>query len=347
MSAIPSIQVTHESEVQRQHVRLALPARAFLEGKEYEVKDISCGGIALRNVKGSFPKGKNLLLDVRFVFDGFSFDIRLNAEVRYYAADKNILGFRFTGLTPQQVSLLSQIIKSYIAGDIITAGSILNIAARNSMAKPRASANRNAPPPGIWKQLPGLAAVAILGLLIITVIAQNLYSSIFVVRSDTATVTGPAVALRAQAAGIFRSQIEPDLAFVRQNQPLGTVTSAAGSAVSITSPCNCYIAKTEAASGELVAQGQKILSLMPVEARPWIIADIDPAAGKRLGSQTTATVSVFGSRNQYTGRVASVESATGGATPGAARTATAKIILDQKLPVDFVGRLAAVTFNIR
>lgn len=347
MSAIQGVQIVHESEVQRQHVRLALPARAVLEGKEYDVKDISCGGIALRDVKGNFPKGKALPLEVRLAFDGFSFALRLNAEVRHHTADKNILGCRFINLTAQQTSLLSQIIKSYIAGEIITAGSILNVAARNNLAKPRASANRNAPPPGLWKQLPGLTAVAALGLLIITLVAQNLYNSIFIVRSDTAAVSGPAVAVRAQTSGVFRSQIDPDLSFVRLNQPLGTVTPASGSAAAISSPCNCYVAKAEAASGELVSQGQRIMSLMPVDARPWIIAEIDPAAGRRLGPQTTARVSVFGSRTEYTGRVVSMESALSGSSPGAARTASVKVLLDQKLPVDYVGRLAAVTFNIR
>ncbi len=50
----PSLQIVHESESQRQHIRLSLNASVELEGLSYPVKDISASGLALKEV----PKGK-------------------------------------------------------------------------------------------------------------------------------------------------------------------------------------------------------------------------------------------------------------------------------------------------
>jgi hypothetical protein len=139
------------------------------------------------------------------------------------------------------------------------------------------------------------------------------------------------------------------MALVQLNQVIGTITPAGGAPVAVQSPCNCYIAKTYAASGELAARNQQLLSLMPVDAKPWIVAEINPAEGKKIGPDSVATVSVFGSRASYTGHVTSLESPlsdTGPDTGSANRPALMKIMLEQKLPVDFVNRLAAVTFAI-
>ena len=346
MGANPNLQVTHESETQRQHVRFFIPSRALLDGKEYDVRDLSPGGIALRGVKGDFAKGKVLAIELRLPFESFGFTMRLDAEVRHFSADKGIVGCRFINVTPQQSSFLTHFIKSFIAGDVVTAGSILNIASRNNFTKPPASANKNAKPPSFRRQLPGLLVVAGLGILIAIFLAQNLYNSMFVVRSDNAAVAGPVVPLRAQSAGTFRSQLDPDLAFVKQNQLIGTILTAGGVALNVASPCNCYIVRNETASGENVAPGAKLLTLMPVDAHPWVVAQLDPAQGKRIGPSAVATVSVFGSRTQYTGHVVSMESPLADGTAGAGQAAVMKVVLDQKLPVDFVNRLATVSFAI-
>lgn len=345
MSAVPNLQVTHESETQRQHVRFLVPSRAAVEGREYEVKDLSPGGIALKGVKGELPKGKIIPVELKLPFDSFGFSMKLDAEVRHCANDKGIAGCRFVNLSAQQTSFLNHIVKSFIAGEIVTSGSLLNVATRNNFTKAPASANKNAAPPSIRKQLPGLIIVAAMGLLIAAFLVQNLYNSMFVVHSDSATVAGPAVAVRAPMSGSFYSRLDPDLAFVKQNQLLGTITSAGGVSENLVSPCNCYIAKADTATGENVSAGARLVSLVPVDAHPWVIAQLDPALAKKIGPSTAATVSIFGARSQYTGHVVEMESPL--ADPANdSHMAEMKIVLDQKLPIDFVNRLATVTFAI-
>ena len=348
MNAILQPQISHESETQRQYPRFSLPSRALLNGKEYTVENLSAGGVALRGVSESLAKGKQLSIELKFPFSSFSFGLPLKAEVQYYDASEKTVGCRFINQGPEQVSFLNHAIKSFIAGDIVTADNILNIAQRNNFTKTRAAANGNAAAPSFRRQLPGLLLVLAIGVVLVALIGGNLYSSLFVVKADDAAIAGPALTVRAAGEGIFHSKLDPGMSVVAQDQVIGTITPVnGGAATDIQSPCHCYIAKSYAMTGDLAQQGQQIISLVPVDAKPWVIAEMDPQQAKKVGQDSIATISIFGSRTPYTGRIVSMESALSGSRTGSDKATLVKIIPEQKLPVDFVNRLAAVTFDIR
>jgi alginate biosynthesis protein Alg44 len=346
MKAPVNARITHESETQRQYPRFSMPARALLNGKEYEVKNLSAGGIALRNVGDLYARGKQATLELKLPFSAFSLSTPLTVEAQHYNAAEKSLGCRFINLTPEQVSFLNHAIKSFIAGEIVTAGNILNIAARNNFTKSRTHANTNAAA-SFRRQLPGLLLVLAAGVLIAMLLAGNLYNSMFIVRADDAAVMGPAVAVRAAAEGTYNSRLDPGLTLVQKGQAIGSIVpSAGGGAIALQSPCDCYISKTYAASGDVVPQNQQIMTLIPIDAKPWIIASIDPARGKKIAPDSQATISIFGSRVNYTGHAVSMESALSEGRADAGKPVLMKIALDQKIPVDFVNRMAAVTFAI-
>jgi alginate biosynthesis protein Alg44 len=343
MNAIAQVQVVHESETQRQHARFSMPSRALLNGKEYEVKDLSSGGISLRRFDGDFKKGRQILLELKLPFSKFSFGLTLEAEVQYLNAEKT-LGCRFINLGTEQISFLNYVIKSFLAGDIITPGNILNVAARNNFTKPRTHSNRNAASGGIGKQLPGLLLIAAVGFLIAAFIGGNLYNTLLVVKADAATVAGPSVAIRAPQDGVFRMRLDPGMRVVQLNEIIGTLSLAGGSSLTLQSPCSCYISKAFVANGEQATQGQQILSLVPISAKPWVVAEIDPARVKKITPDSVATVNVFGSQTAYTGHVTSMESPLSDARRAGETSVLMKIALDQKIPVDFVNRVASVSF---
>lgn len=347
MNAITTLQISHESETQRQYPRFSLPSRVTLNGKDYAVKNLSTGGVALRGAEG-LAKGKQVALELSFPFSAFSFGIPLRAEVQYYDAVEKTLGLRFIDQGPEQISFLNHTIKSFIAGDIVSVDNILGIAQRNNFARARAAANSNAAAPGFGRQLPGLLLVLGVGALIITLIAGNLYNSLFVVRADNAAVAGPAFTVRTAGEGIFHSKLDPGLALVQQGEVIGTVTPLKGGASTVLqSPCHCYVAKTYATTGDLTQEGQQIVSLVPVDAKPWIVAEMDPQQAKKISPDSVATVSVFGSRTPYSGHVVSMESSLSDARAAGDKETLVRIVPDQKLPVDFVNRQAAVSFDIR
>ena len=347
MNATIHTQITHESETQRQYPRFNMPSRASLNGKEYEVKNLSTGGVALLNVGEGFARKDKISIDLKLPFSEFFLGITLSAEVQYYNSADKILGCRFVDLGQEQISFLNYAIKSFIAGDIVTSEKILNIASRNNFTKVRSHTQNAAAASSFKRQLPGLLLVLLIGILITTLIAGNLYNSMFIVNAENAAVMGPTIAVNSKIEGVYISRLDPGLTLVQRNQVIGTVTPMGGGAsIAIQSPCNCYIAKTHATNGELIFQSQKIMSLLPMSAKPWIIAEIDPAKAKKIGSDSLATFSIFGSKISYTGHIVSMESSISDIRPGGNKTVLAKIIPNQKLPVDFVNRLAVVTFSV-
>lgn len=346
MNAITTLQVSHESETQRQYPRFALPARVTLNGKEYAVKNLSTGGVAVRGIEG-LGKGKQVSLELKLPFSSFSFGLQLRAEAQYYDAAEKVLGFRFVDQGPEQISFLNHTIKAFIAGDVVSADNLLNIAQRNNFTKARAAANSNRVAPSFARQLPGLLLVLAIGALVITLIVGNLYNSLFVVRADNAAVAGPALAVRAPEEGIFHSRLDGHPALVQQGEVIGTVTSLnGGTTTTLQSPCYCYVAKTYAATGDLTQPGQQVVSLVPVDAKPWIVAELDPQQAKKVGPDSVATISVFGARTPITGHVVSMESSLSDTRTGSDKDTLVKITADQKLPVDFVNRQASVSFDI-
>jgi alginate biosynthesis protein Alg44 len=348
MSAAPHPQITHESETQRQYPRLPLPSRAVMNGKEFEIKNLSAGGVAICGVGAGSARGKPIAFDLKLPFKGFFLSVGMNAEVLYYNAAEKVLGCRFINQGQEQISFLNHAIRSFISGDLITSENILNIAARNNFTKARSHANSNATIASFRRQIPGLLLVLVTGILIAMLIGGNLYNSIFIVKADDAAVMGPTIAVRASVEGVYHSRLDSGLVLVQQNQVLGTITPEnGGSTITLQSPCDCYIAKTYVSSDEMVSRGGQIMSLLPTDSRPWILAEIDPAQAKKIGANSSATISVFGSSVSYTGHILSMESPLSDDRANGSKAVLMRIGLEQKLPVDFVNRLAAVTFAIR
>ena len=130
--------IVHESETQRQFVRLPVPSQAKVGDNSYYIKDLSSGGVAIVDVSTPFVEGARFPLSLTLPFSSFSLQIVLDAQVKYYLPQEKLLGCQFIGLTTDQVALLNHVIKSFMAGEIVKSGDILNVAARDNFTKPRA-----------------------------------------------------------------------------------------------------------------------------------------------------------------------------------------------------------------
>src|SRR4051812_13042787 len=117
MKSATAPQVVHESETQRQHVRLPLPARAEIEGKDHEIKDLSSGGVAVRDVAGTYARGQRLPLRLKLPFGSFSMDINVESEVQHFNAKDKVVGCLFINLSADHIALLNYVLKAFIAGD--------------------------------------------------------------------------------------------------------------------------------------------------------------------------------------------------------------------------------------
>ncbi|NPA73430.1 MAG: HlyD family efflux transporter periplasmic adaptor subunit [Epsilonproteobacteria bacterium] len=123
-------QIVHEAELTRQHARYKIPATIEIEGQKYRVYDWSVSGAGIEGLSEELFKKKSLTAKMIFRFDDFETVIdNLKLEFVSKRSD-NIVGVRFTDLTPQQISILNQIISSYLSGDIITEDDIIHAVTR-------------------------------------------------------------------------------------------------------------------------------------------------------------------------------------------------------------------------
>lgn len=335
-------QVAHESETQRQHVRLPMPARVTIGGKKYEIKDLSSGGVAVKDIEGEFKRGQKIPLRLKLPFGSFALDAHFEAEVQHYNTKEKSLGCVFTNLTTEHISLLNHMLKAYLAGDIVAAGDLLGIASRDNFTKARKQPAINAGVHDFKRQIPGLLAIGLGGIVIALFILGNLYTSLFIVKAADAAVSAPVAELRPAADGIFHAKLDPGLSLVEPGQVIGEVAGAA-----LKSPCRCYIVSRNAADGAFVSAGRPVITLAPVDAVPWITAQVDPADALKINTETKASISVFGSKTEYTGHVTGMESGLADSAQAyAVKPVMVRIETAQKLPVGLVNRPAAVSFSV-
>lgn len=356
MTSNVAAQIIHESEAQRQHVRIAMPARAYINGKPYEVKDLSSGGIALTGASGQYTRGQVVAVRLELPFNNFMLGSELTAEIQHFDARKKLLGCRFTNLKPDQISLLNYIIKSFMTGHTVASDNIIDIASRNNFVAPRKSANQpkalSSPMMlNIRRQAPGLAALALLGGFVLLFVFSNLYNYFFIEKSMDGMISAPVTELRATRAGVYHAVLPADAAVVQAGEAIAEIRTGEMPVQPFTSPCDCYVAAIYPQNGQYIENGARLASLVPNDARPWMVASVTPKQAARLKIGGKVKLNVAGINAEYTGKIKEIESGMKDSTPvldalAPSRPVKVKVELDQKLPVDFINRPAQASFSL-
>lgn len=123
------------AEAQRNFVRLKMPARAEVDGERFPVRDLSPGGLGVEGVARNYGDGADLNVALILPFDGVSLNFNLTGRVRHYAHTSKVLGLQFVNLSPAQVTILSQVVKAYIAGEMLNDQDLLRWASEDAFVK--------------------------------------------------------------------------------------------------------------------------------------------------------------------------------------------------------------------
>ena len=346
----------HESEVQRQHVRIQIPAGVRIGKNTYKIKDLSAGGL-------SIITDKNFLFDkeekegtILFPFENFSFNLKIKLNPIYSKPDKKITGFRFEDVTPRQTSLLHHVIKSYLSGLITTEEDIIAVAARENYAPAKEEVVNTSDHPAktfIGRLVP-ITAIAAVGLLGLSLLVGNIYENTAMIKSYVGVVEGNIFTARAQQNGEFYSLLAKGTEQVTKSQPMAVVkigalaqgmtpATAAGPGTSITveSPCDCLVVSQYPQDGEFVAMGEPIFKLQPINDYMWVTATLKPEQLHRLRLQDSARIKIAGEADFIEGNVTEF------IPPSAEKDLTrVKIRTKQAIPSTMTGRLAYVEFLI-
>ncbi|MCB1592142.1 MAG: alginate biosynthesis protein Alg44 [Alphaproteobacteria bacterium] len=343
-----TVNIVHESEAQRQFVRLPVPAEATFDGQTYIVKDLTAGGLSIVDVGRALNDGQAVKVSLFLPFSSFGLTMELDAIVKYYLPSEKVAGMQFTGLTPDQVSLLNHVVKSFMAGEVVRSGDLMNVAARDNFTKARPKKMVDGKPVvELKRQIPGLLLVTILGIVALGFILNNIYENVFIFKTNNASVQASTIQVRSVERGLLTSKIKPGQTTIQNRGEIGTVNGN-----DVKSPCDCLITKVHRHTGEFVVEGEPLVSLVQANAVPWVQVTVKPEDARKLNIGTKATIAIAGSKAELTGTVDSIKTETnewGDAPvfPSVSNQVYVIVKPDGKIPSELINRPAHVVFQLR
>lgn len=134
--------VVHESEAQRQHARVKIPAKLRFFGADrtpMEVKliDLSAGGLSFNAANQPFKVGDVIKGRLQFVIDNLGLTMDVDLLVRNTDSQTGRVGCQFQNLDLQDIATLRHLITSHLSGDIVTMGEVLATLQRDNFTKAR------------------------------------------------------------------------------------------------------------------------------------------------------------------------------------------------------------------
>ena len=348
-------QIVHESETQRQFIRLKMPAQVEIDGVRYTAKDLSSGGMAVQGFE-KLPR-KNSRQDVKLIlpFFDFALDINLVAEVVHTDKKINSAGLRFVDMTASQMSILNHVLSAFISGDIIDGSGILNVVARDNFVKVRqhSNENENAAAQNIKKYVMyGLFTLLTFALSFF--IITNILDRLTVVRSAQAYVSAPIISVNAPSSGQFSNVITNGSGTVKKGQIIGNIAIktptetgiVTTNSLPVLSPCDCYIDTQSAQDNTYVSESQNLFTFIDHQSEISIFAFVPMEQATRLKTGTRAKIRLAPSGKTVRGKVSGIKVIENNDALGAVLQSRVIIKPDTALNQDEVNNPAFVEFYL-
>lgn len=304
MNTASNSNVVHESEAQRQHARVKIPAKLrFVDSAGAamiaRVEDLSAGGLSFnagsqKDLKiGAVHKAR-----LQFVIDNLGLAMDVELQVRSYDRQSGRTGCQFQKLDQQDISTLRHLITSHLSGDIVTMGEVLATLQRENFTKARKvkDGGHGMTALGRLRAVTFSLAIFLVGLTAFGFIFKSVYGMYFVSHAQAGVVSVPAMNVTMPRDGTVQSLIQAD-GVAAKGAPLATFSTSMLDVLkghltedqlqpskveelfgkqmtgTLTSPCDCTVARQTVADGQYASKGDVIFELVPrnteanVEAR--------------------------------------------------------------------------------
>lgn len=336
MNTAVNANVVHESEAQRQHARVKIPAKLrLLNGQPnaplVRVEDLSAGGLSyitpanLKPTVGEVIKGR-----MQFLIDNLGLAMDVELQVRTFDQASGRVGCQFQHLESQDIATLRHLITSHLSGDIVSMGEVLATLQRDNFTKARKvkDSGSGLSAFGRLRAVTFSAGIFVVGLVAFGFVAKAVYGMYFVSHSTSGLVSVPTLDVTMPREGTIASLAGAD-GQVAKGAPLATFNTSMldmlkgnldpdemqpakieelfGRQLSgtMTSPCDCVIGKQLVADGQYASKGQVVFQMIPrnvpanVDARFTFrqFADVQP--GARVSFQ------VAGESKTHSGKIVS------------------------------------------
>ncbi|MFT2186694.1 alginate biosynthesis protein Alg44 [Pseudomonas putida] len=368
MNTAVNVNVVHESEAQRQHARVRIPAKLrFLDAQrqvhEVKVEDLSAGGLSF-HAKQPQSVGDVLRGRLQFVVDNLGLSIDIEFQVRSYNPDNGRIGAQFQNLEPRDIATLRHIITSHLSGELISIGDVLNTLQRDNFTKARKQKDGGSGLSafGRLKAVTVTLGVFVVGVAAFGFVAKSLYGMYFVSHAEAGVVAVPTTNVTMPRDGTVSSLVESGGQIVK-GAPLASFTTSMldmlkgnledaqlepakieelfGKQLSgtLTSPCDCVVARQLVDDGQYAAKGQPIFQLIPRTTNPMIEARFSYRQFDEVKPGTRVNFQVAGEDEVRTGQIVSSTSLNSEDLSSDIRV---QIKPDSSLPAELAGRPASV-----
>ncbi|MEO9523001.1 PilZ domain-containing protein [Marinobacter alexandrii] len=365
-------QFVHESEAQRQFARVRIPAKLFvkLDGTtvRFPIEDMSAGGFGIKLGNEGLRRGQVYNGRLVFRIDGFDLAVDVEFVPRNFTGNDGRCGCEFQNLGANEVSVLRYLITSFLSGELVSAGDVLNTLSRENFTKARKGKGSQAL--GFFASARAMVVSLVMmavGLIAVAFIGYQLWQIYFVTTAESAMVASENVPVRlpkdakvttlveagdqVEAGQAIASFDAPMLSYVNDlvgngNYTVEQIEELLGQSVrgTLTSPCDCKVLNMLPAKDQYMSKGEKLAVLAPTDASAHVIARFNFEDGGDLEEGQAVTLRMSGGDTQ-TGRIESlfVDSETPN-QPGNAINAL--IQADEALPMQSVGRPIGVTVDV-
>jgi alginate biosynthesis protein Alg44 len=305
------LQIVHEAEVHRQHVRLKIPIDVEIDGTRYTVDDWSIGGFGIESEIASRQPGERFPVRLVFPFEDFEVSVRLDCQMVYITADGNRFGCKFLGLSQGQIGLFRYLVDAYLSGEIVSAGDVLSVAGRDNTAAARLhplSFDPYAEEESRGRRLRRYGGYGFLGLatlVLLVLIALGVKDRYFTPVAASAVIEAPLFRVRAPLNGTLEAGDVRDL--LRRGAPIGEIRSLEGQSVGLQSPCECFLIEWLAMPGQYVQMGEPVAALIAAD-RPLVVrAQVDLPTAERLKVGDIAEITIPGREGVLVGEIEKID----------------------------------------
>ncbi len=296
---ISSPQIVHEAEITRQNARFRIPVKMEIDGKIYKLRDWSLTGCSVIDMPEEYVK-KYTTGKMIFKFDQFETMID-NLKIECLYKKENDMGCRFTDLTPQQISILNQIITAYINGDIITQDDIITAVTKIQMYPKKKKIDE------VEKKKAKLILFLIFTTLAVIMIFLSyiIYKKVFIVESVNGYVDSNITTLRSPYPSFikFQKNYQTDQN-ISDGETVAIVYLVGGGVSRIISPVSGKIFKVYSKNSEFINTGEPILSIIDLNATQYIHAAFYSKETKKI--KTGYIVKIILNSNIYYGKITKV-----------------------------------------
>ncbi|AJA14436.1 MULTISPECIES: PilZ domain-containing protein [Pseudomonas] len=368
MNTAVNVNVVHESEAQRQHARVRIPAKLrFLDAQrqvhEVKVEDLSAGGLSFYT-KQPQSVGDVLRGRLQFVVDNLGLSMDIEFQVRSYNPDNGRIGAQFQNLEPRDIATLRHIITSHLSGELISIGDVLSTLQRDNFTKARKQKDGGSGLSafGRFKAVTVTLGVFVVGVAAFGFVAKSLYGMYFVSHAEAGVVAVPTTNVTMPRDGTVSSLVESG-GQIAKGAPLASFTTSMldmlkgnledaqlepakieelfGKQLSgtLTSPCDCVVARQLVDDGQYAAKGQPIFQLIPRTTTPMVEARFSYRQFDEVKPGTRVNFQVAGEDEVRTGQIVSSTSLNSEDLSSDIRV---QIKPDSGLPAELAGRPASV-----